>query len=243
MSFAAVVIALLVINPGDTNQVRERRPIVAGFAEALRYARWQPGILMGIGIAAIVAFLGFPVLTFVVVFAQQVYDVGPLGLGILSALLGLGAILGAPVVSGMFGDLPRGKIVRIALPLYGAAILLFGSSTEPIQGGLGLLAAGTCFMAIVATSNTAVQSIVADRIRGRVMALRIMTFTASYPIGALVQTRLSDAWSPRIVVSGAGDRDRGDRACARDAPAMAATPRRSRRPLLTAADSAVNPRL
>ncbi len=204
MSFAAVVIALLVINPGDTSQVRERRPIVAGFIEAVRYARGQPGILMGIGIAAIVAFLGFPVVTFVVVFADQVYDVGPLGLGILSALLGLGAILGAPVVSGMFGDLERGKIVRIALPLYGAAILLFGSSTGPIQGSVGLLAAGTCFMAIVATSNTAVQSIVADRIRGRVMALRIMTFTASYPIGALVQTRLSDAWSPRIVVSGAG---------------------------------------
>ncbi len=204
MSFAAVVIALLVINPGDTNQVRERRPIVAGFAEALRYARGQPGILMGIGIAAIVAFLGFPVVTFVVVFAQQVYDVGPLGLGILSALLGLGAVLGAPVVSGMFGDLERGRIIRIALPLYGAAILLFGSSTEPVQGSVGLLAAGVCFMSIVATSNTAVQSIVADRIRGRVMALRIMTFTASYPIGALIQTRLSDAFSPRVVVSAAG---------------------------------------
>lgn len=204
MSFAAVVVALLLIGSGDTNQQRERRPIIAGFGEALGYARGQPGILMGIGIAAIVAFLGFPVVTFVVVFAQQVYDVGPVGLGILSALLGLGAILGAPIVSGMFGDLERARVVRIALPLYGAAILLFGSSTGPIQGSIGLLASGTCFMAVVATSNTAVQSIVADRIRGRVMALRIMTFTASYPIGALIQTRLSDALSPRIVVSTAG---------------------------------------
>lgn len=204
MSFVAVVVALLVIDPGDTKQQLERRPIVAGFGEAVRYARGQPGILMGIGIAAIVAFLGFPVVTFVVVFAQQVYDVGPLGLGILSALLGLGAILGAPVVSGMFGDLERAKIVRVALPLYGVAILVFGTSREPIQGSVGLLAAGTCFMSVVATSNTAVQSIVADRIRGRVMALRIMTFTASYPVGALIQTRLSDALSPRLVVSTAG---------------------------------------
>ena len=204
LSFAAVVIALLIIDPGDTAQARQRRPVIAGFTEALRYARGQPGILMGIGIAAIVAFLGFPAVTFVVVFAQQVYEVGPLGLGILSALLGLGAVLGAPIVSGMFGDLARGKVIRVALPLYGAAILLFGSSLEPAQGAIGLLLAGTCFMAIVATSNTAVQSIVADRIRGRVMALRIMTFTASYPIGALLQTRLSDASSPRLVVSTAG---------------------------------------
>lgn len=204
VSFGAVVVALFVIDPGQTNQKKERRPIIAGFAEAIRYTRGQPGILMGIGIAAIVAFLGFPAVTFVVVFAQQVYEVGPLGLGILSALLGLGAVLGAPIVSGMFGDLERGKVIRIALPLYGAAIALFGSSTSPVQGAVGLLAAGTCFMAIVATSNTAVQSIVADRIRGRVMALRIMTFTASYPIGALLQTRLSDAFSPRLVVSIAG---------------------------------------
>lgn len=204
MSFAAVVLALVVIHPGDTQQQRERRPIIAGFGEAVRYARGQPGILMGIGVAAIVAFLGFPVVTFVVVFAQQVYEVGPAGLGILSALLGLGAILGAPVVSGMFGDLERARIVRLALPLYGASILLFGTSTEPFQGSIGLLAAGTCFMAVVATSNTAVQSIVADRIRGRVMALRIMTFTASYPLGALIQTRISDVSSPRIVVSTAG---------------------------------------
>jgi len=104
----------------------------------------------------------------------------------------------------MFGDIERGRIIRLALPLYGGTIAIFGTSTEPWQGAIGLLAAGMCFMSLVATSNTAVQSIVADRIRGRVMALRIMTFTASYPIGALVQTRLSDAFSPRSVVTTAG---------------------------------------
>lgn len=204
LSFSAVVVALLIIRPDTITQKLEPRPIFAGFTEAVRYVRGQPGILMGIGVAAIVAFLGFPVVTFVVVFAEQVYGVGPTGLGILSALLGLGAILGVPIVSGMFGDLERARIVRFALPLYGAAIALFGSSTHPLQGAVGLLAAGMCFMSIVATSNTAVQSIVADRIRGRVMALRIMSFTASYPTGALIQTRLSDALSPRIVVTCAG---------------------------------------
>lgn len=204
MSFGAVVMALLIIKPDAITQKLEPRPIFAGFTEAIRYVRGQPGILMGIGVAAIVAFLGFPVVTFVVVFAEKVYFVGPTGLGVLSALLGVGAILGVPVVSGMFGDLQRGQIIRVALPLYGVAIVVFGSSTRPLQGAIGLLAAGMCFMSLVATSNTAVQSIVADRIRGRVMAVRIMTFTASYPTGALLQTRLSDAFSPRAVVTSAG---------------------------------------
>lgn len=203
-SFGAVLVALLVVDPGQTRQERERRPVLKGFVEALRYIRTQPGIGVGISIAAIVAFLGFPVVTFVVVFAQQVYEVDAWAVGLLSALLGVGAMAGVPVVSGVFGDLSRASIIRVALPLYGLAIIVFGTSTEPIQGAIGLLAAGVCFMALVATSNTAVQSIVADRIRGRVMAVRIMTFTASYPIGALLQTRLSDATSPRLVVTIAG---------------------------------------
>ncbi|MGH1504386.1 MAG: MFS transporter [Acidimicrobiales bacterium] len=203
-SFSAVLLALLVIDPGATGQVREKRPVIAGFVEAIRYTRGQPGIGVGILAAVIVASLGFPIVTFVVVFAEQVYDIGPTGLGVLSSLLGVGAILGAPIVSGMLGDLARGSVIRVAFPVYGVAVIVFGLSTSPWIGAVGLLGAGMAFISVVATSNTAVQSIVADRIRGRVMSLRIMTFQAAYPLGALVQTRLSDATSPRAVVTGAG---------------------------------------
>ncbi len=205
LSFGAVVTALLIINPGATRQVKDPKPVIKGFVEAIRYIRTQPGIALGIAIAAVVASLGFPIITFVVVFARQVYEVDEVALGILSGLLGVGAILGVPLVSGMFGDMPRGSIIRFALPTYGLAVVVFGTSTSAAQGAVGLLLAGAAFISIVATSNTAVQSIVAEHIRGRVMATRIMTFTASYPIGVLIQTRLSDVLnSPRLVVTVAG---------------------------------------
>ncbi|MDH3295704.1 MAG: MFS transporter, partial [Acidimicrobiia bacterium] len=177
---------------------------IKGFVESLRYIRNQPGIIAGILLAACVAFLGFPVVSFVVVFAKQVYDVDPWALGLMSGLLGVGAILAAPIVAGVFGDLSRAKTVRAALPLYGLMITVFGTSTTVLQGAVGLVFAGTGFLTIVATSNTAVQTIVADRIRGRVMATRIMTFTGAYPIGALVQTSLADVVGPRPVVTAAG---------------------------------------
>jgi MFS family permease len=204
ISFGAVLIAILLINPGDTNQEKQKRPVFAGFVDSVRYVRTQPGIGMGIALAAVVAFFGFPVVTFVVVFAEFVYQVDARAVGLLSAMLGLGAIIAVPLVTGMFGDLRRATMVRFSLPLYGASIIVFGTSTSALQGALGLLAAGACFLTIVATSNTAVQSIVADHIRGRVMATRIMTFTGSYPMGTLLQTTLSDRTSPRLVVSLAG---------------------------------------
>ncbi len=204
LSYIAVVITLLIVRPKQSRQVRVQRKVGRGFVEAINYIKTQPGIGAGIGLAAIVAFLGFPLLNFAAVFVKQVYDVDDGYVGLLGGLLGLGAVLAVPVVSGMFGDLKRASVVRWAVPIYGVAIIIFGTSTTLAQGSFGLLLAGSGFMMIVVTSNTAVQSIVAEEIRGRVMAVRIMTFTGSYPIGALLQTRLSDATNPRLIVSLAG---------------------------------------
>ncbi len=204
LSYGAVVVALLLVRPAQTRQVQVQRKVGRGFVEAVRYVHSQPGIAVGIGLAAVVAFLGFPLLNFAAVFVQQVYEVDRGYVGLLGGLLGAGAVIAVPVVSGMFGDLRRASVIRFAVPFYGVAIIIFGSSTTVVQGAVGLLLAGSGFMMIVVTSNTAVQSIVNEQIRGRVMAIRIMTFTGSFPIGALLQTRLSDATSPRLVVTGAG---------------------------------------
>ncbi len=204
VSYGAVVIALLLVRPAQTRQVQVQRKVGRGFVEAVRYIRTQPGIEVGIGLAAVVAFFGFPLLNFAAVFVQQVYEVDRGYVGLLGGLLGAGAVIAVPVVSGMFGDLRRAAVIGFAVPFYGFAIIVFGSSTGLVQGSIGLLLAGSGFMMIVVTSNTAVQSIVNEQIRGRVMAIRIMTFTGSFPIGALLQTRLSDATSPRLVVTAAG---------------------------------------
>jgi MFS family permease len=203
LSFAAVLGALLLIPARAKRADRITTGVLRGFADSLLYIRRQPGIALAVGIAVLVAFLGYPAVQFAVVFARLVYDVGPVAVGLLTGVLGLGAIAAAPLVGGAFGDLSRAQMVRWALPLYGVALLIFGTSTTVAQGAVGLFLAGAGFLAIVATTNTAVQSIVTDRMRGRVMATRIMSFTGAFPLGALVQSSLADVISPRLVVSSA----------------------------------------
>lgn len=202
LSFVAVLVALLVITGRPSTGPRPAAGVLRGFLESIAYIRRQPGIGVGIVIAAVVAFLGYPAVQFAIVFAELVYDVGPVAVGLLTGVIGLGAVAAAPVVSGAFGDLPRERVVRWSLPVYGLALLVFGTSTTVAQGAVGLFGAGAGFLAIVATTNTAVQSIVADPMRGRVMATRIMTFTGAFPLGALIQSSLADLVSPRLVVSG-----------------------------------------
>lgn len=204
VSFLGVFIALLFIDPGDVKQQTDPRPIFAGFTEALRYIRGQPGIMVGISVAIAVAGFGYPIISFVVIFAKQVYDVGPVAVGLLSGLLGIGSILAAPLVTGVLGDIPRATLIRWALPFYGASVMLFGSSTEPVRGSIAIVLIGFMFLTLVSTSNIAVQTIVADRIRGRVLAIRIMAFTGAFPVGSLVQTALAGEFGPRPVVVGAG---------------------------------------
>jgi len=57
---------------------------------------------------------------------------------------------------------------------------------------------------VISAANTSIQVIVADRLRGRVVALRYMLFTGATPIGAVLQGHLSDLVGPRPTVVGAG---------------------------------------
>ncbi len=204
VSYLAVFAALVIVNPGQVRSDRQNAGVIEGFVEALHYIRSQPGIGLGIAVAIAVAGLGYPVVSFIVIFGESVYGVGALAVGLLTALLGVGSVLAAPLVTGSLGDVSRRTTVRWALPAYGASVMLFGGSTEPIQGSIAIVMVGFGFLTIVATSNIAVQSIVAERIRGRVMATRIMAFTGAFPIGALLQTTLSDRFGPRPVVFTAG---------------------------------------
>jgi predicted MFS family arabinose efflux permease len=203
VSFVFVVAALVAVR---NRQVKLETALSGGFLRqfrrALAYTRGQPGILVGIVVAVLVGGLGNPVFQFTVVFAAEVYDVGPLGLSLLNVSLGLGAVLAAPLVSGW--DVTRANLVRWGLLVYGGAIVAFALAPVYVVGLLALVVVGGGFLIVISSTNTSVQVIVADHMRGRVMALRIMAFTGAYPLGALLQGSISDLVGARPTVAGAG---------------------------------------
>jgi MFS family permease len=174
------------------------------FKRALTYSRRQPGIVIGIVVAILVGALGNPVFQFTVVFAGEVYHVGPIGLSLLNVALGLGAVIAAPIVSGWDAVLSRATLVRWGLLVYGGAVIGFGATPVYAVGLVMLAIIGGGFLVVISATNTSVQLIVADHMRGRVMAVRIMAFTGAYPVGALIQGAIADVVGPRVTVVGAG---------------------------------------
>lgn len=204
LSFLAVVGAVLAITSPAPRLDAPAESVIRGFRSAWSYLVAHAGIARGVLIAVLVGFLGYPIVQFTVVWAEDVYGVGPAALGVLTGAIGIGAVLVAPVVGGAFGDLSRSSVVRVALPTYGLAVAVFGLSTAYWVGILAVAVAGAGFLAIVASTNTAAQAIVVEHFRGRVMAIRVMSFTAAYPLGGLLQGWLADRIAPAIVVATAG---------------------------------------
>jgi MFS family permease len=204
-SFVFVLVALALVR---TRQAPRTSALTGGFLRqfrrAMTYTRAQPGILIGIVVAVLVGALGNPVFQFTVIFAAEVFTVGPIGLSLLNVALGLGAVLAAPLVSGWDEVLSRATLVRWALLGYGVALIAFAVAPVYVVALVALVFVGGGFLAVISATNTAVQVIVADHMRGRVMALRIMAFTGAYPLGALAQGALSDVVGPRATVAGAG---------------------------------------
>lgn len=204
-SFGFVLLSLLLLKQrGGHPTARPVGGVMSQFASALRYVGTQRGIALSLVIAALIAFLGNPITQFTVVYNEAIYHKGNVALGLLAAAMGIGAVAIAPLISGWDEVMSRGTVVRVALPFYGLCCALFGASTNVIWGFVALLGTGAGFLAVISASNTAVQIIVADEMRGRVLAARVMSFTLSYSVGGLAQGYFASRFGLRPTVTTAG---------------------------------------
>src|SRR5205807_6887422 len=101
----------------------------------------------------------------------------------LTAAYGAGAVFGAVVLGSLGETFKRSRLALMSVAGYSVALVAFGLAPSFAFGVVALALGGMCFLASVATLNTSVQMLVAEQLRGRVIAVYIMAFTAGYPLG------------------------------------------------------------
>lgn len=128
---------------------------------------------------------GTSYLTLMPVFARDVLHGGSDALGFLMAAVGAGALLGAIGIS----RVPPQFLARVPFVSaigFGLALIAFSQSTSMVLSLVLLVPAGLCMMGQGVSTNTLLQSSIADALRGRVMAYYVMAFIGMVPISALV---------------------------------------------------------
>ncbi len=186
ISFIAVIYGLWLMQIKPIISARPGGSPIAQMREGLSYIWHTEAIRHLLGLIAVANLFAFGYSTLMPAFANDVLNVGPAGLGMLSAAVGAGALTGALVVASL-GNFPhKGLLLTFGNLFFPVMVLLFSFSRNyPFSLAL-LVAIGLGFMIQNATANTLIQSMVPDELRGRVMSVYMMVFQGFFPLGSLL---------------------------------------------------------
>jgi MFS family permease len=135
------------------------------------------------------------------VFADKILHGGARGLGILMGATGVGALLGAMTLATRTGVRGLGRWVAFSCAGFGLSLFLFALSRVFWLSAVLLFPVGFCMMLQMSSSNTLIQAMVPDHLRGRVMALYSMMFMGMAPFGALLGGALADRMGASFTVA------------------------------------------
>jgi len=193
LSFAAVVIGLAMVrydqtlNPQQREQVtKEERRFIKNLTDGFQYVARRRRVSMLLIISAVTSLLGAPYIAMAPVFARDVLHLGETGLALLMGMAGAGALFGALFLA-YLGDFRRKGWFVLGGDL-GFALCLIGFSlaTNLIVSIIFLFALGFGIVCSVAVTNTLLQKLVTDEMRGRVMSMFMLSFIGAMPIGNLI---------------------------------------------------------
>jgi len=168
--------------------------------EGMSYARRLPALRVVIALSALAMLFGMPYRQLMPVFSDQVFHVGPAGLGTLLAMAGVGGIVGSIGVSRLRGGGGLARWPAILGTLFGLAALAFALAPSfPVALGLVALA-GAAAAAFTTVNSAVVTSAPEPAYFGRAASLYQLTFALG-PLGAIPIAALADRIGAPLAVA------------------------------------------
>ncbi len=204
LSYVAVVASLLMMRlaqaaarpRADTHVVEELRE---GFGYAFGFAPIRSVLLL----LALVSLMGMPYTVLMPVMAAGVLHGGPHTLGFLMGATGIGALSGAVYLASRRSVLGLGRVIPAAAILFGCGLIAFSRSRSLPLSLVLMVLTGVGFMVQMASSNTIIQTIVREELRGRVMSFYTMAFMGTAPFGSLLAGTLATRFgAPATILLG-----------------------------------------
>lgn len=189
--YAIGLLCMLKVGRSTPPAESRRVPVLESMRVGARYVRENPLVLMLLLFGLVPMFLAMPFQNLLVVFAEKVWDVGSMGLGILSAASGVGGVIGSIWVASLSDSPRRLSRMMVSMLLFGAGLFAFSMSPW-FWLGLPLVLAANVFASVFGTlNNTAIQLLIPDHVRGRISSFLMMSFSlpmlGTLPMGAVAE--------------------------------------------------------
>jgi predicted MFS family arabinose efflux permease len=196
LSYVAVIGSLVAM----TVVMRKREPATTAISEELRdgfrYVSRFPPVRSALLLLALVSTMGMPYTVLMPAVSRDILHGDSHTLGFLMTATGMGALAGALYLASRRTVVGLGRVIAIAACSFGVGLTLFSFSRNLVLSLVLLPIAGAGMMVTMASTNTFLQTIVEERLRGRVMAFYAMAFLGTAPIGSLLAGVLADRIGP-----------------------------------------------
>ena len=200
VSYIAVIASLLamrvVMQPRAASTARMSEEFVDGF----RYVTRFPPVRSSLLLLALVSVMGMPYSVLMPAIATSVLHGDSHTLGFLMTASGFGALVGALYLASRASVLGLGRVIAMAAVTFGIGLILFSLSRKLLLSLAVLPVVGAGMMVTMASTNTVLQTIVEERLRGRVMAFYAMAFLGTTPIGSLIAGVVADRIGPTATI-------------------------------------------
>ena len=174
--------------------------IQSDLVEGIRYALRQPALLglMILELCRVIFYM--PYRTFFPVFASDVFEVGAVGLGLLSGVSSVGGLLGSLGIAAL-GDIQwKGQLLLVTGGLSGVGLILFAQAPSFPLALACLLVINLAGNAYMVTRSTLLQTMTDRRMRGRVVSISRLVW-GLMPLGTIPAGALADAIGVRLTVT------------------------------------------
>jgi MFS family permease len=185
LSFLVVIVALLALTIKHIPPP-EKKPMMQDLKGGLRYAKGQPAIIALTILAALTTFLGLPLLTFLPVFARDVFKGDINRFSHMMAVSGVGAVCGALIVAWLGRFRHMGWALLGVQATFGLLVVGFAVSRVAWISYALLFCTGASLLMVFSMTTSLVQLIVPDQLRGRVVSIYMVAFRGGMPLGSLV---------------------------------------------------------
>jgi MFS family permease len=206
VSFVAVIIGLALIRMNEllavaprakANGATSKQSTLQSLREGLTYVFHTPSVLLIIAVIGVISLFGINFNVILPLFATDVLNSGALGFGFLSAAFGLGSLFSALWIA--WGNRrPSVHHLLIAALAFCVLEIFFALSHLYVLSLILIAAVGFAQILFSATSNTALQTVTPDHLRGRVMSVYLVVFAGSVPLGNLFTGGLAHVYGAQI---------------------------------------------
>ena len=201
VSYLAVIASLLAMRLEKFSPPAANTRMLDELRTGFRYVTRFPPVRDSLLLLALVATMGMPYNVLMPAIAASVLHGGPHTLGYLMTAVGVGALGGAFYLASRRSVLGLGRVMVTATGAFGVGLIAFSFSRVLWLSLLLLPFVGAGMMVVMASTNTILQTIVEDDMRGRVMSFYTMAFLGTAPLGSLLAGFAADHIGPTRTVT------------------------------------------